>query len=135
MANLKTTGCHFIVPVDVFSRDVLFMFGYSRKKVLQLLKSSDEPNTKEIYRHFRDYKETYRGLCITGSKGQTFITMPVMPQTCEEHGTLVHEIFHGVENIMSYIGNHHPKDEADESWAHLMGYLTAECLKNLSPYY
>lgn len=133
MANLKLTGCHFIVPVDVYYKDVLFMFGYSREKIIRLLKAkAEDNNTREILKHFKSFKGGYKGLCVVGSVGQTMVLMPTIPSTPEQHGTLIHELFHVVEAIMSNIGNHHAEDVSEESWAHLIGYLTAQVYENLN---
>ncbi len=132
MAELRATGCHFIVPVDVYGKQVLFVFGYSRKKIIRLLKSNDESNTKEILKHFKSFNGGYKGLCVVGSVGQTMVLMPSIPSTPEQHGTLIHELFHVVEAIMSNIGNHHAEDVTEESWAHLIGFLTAKVYENLN---
>lgn len=109
------------------------MFGYSRKKIIQLLKANAEDNnTREILKHFKSFKGGYKGLCVVGSVGQTMVLMPQIPTTAEQHGTLIHELFHVVEAIMSQIGNHHGEDRSAESWAHLIGYLTAKVYENLN---
>jgi len=135
MANLRVTGCHFVVPVDVYKKDVCFMFGYSRKEILRILKVYDDTKIREIRKHFKSFNGGYEGLCVIGKFGQILITMPVMPTTADHFDTLAHEIFHGVEGIMSNIGNEHRKDDVDESWAYLIGYLTGQAQMKLGEYY
>lgn len=133
MANLKATGCHFIVNLDIYYKDILFMFGYSQERTLSVLANFD--GTQELIDCIKQEPLNYKGITYTMPNGATLILMPNLPTTSEHYGTLNHEIFHAVEGIMRNIGNPLRVRGNSESWAHMIGYVTAKVYEKLNPCY
>ena len=52
------------------------------------------------------------------------------PESCEEYGTLAHEIFHAVDFILRRVGIT-LSDDSHEAYAYLIGYLTKEIYKRI----
>lgn len=131
---MKVKGCYFLVEIPIYSKDILFVFGYSLPKIASLLEHADGSDIQEFRQLCNEDYGHYKGITFVGKAGTVLIHMPDLPRTCEAHGTLYHEIFHAVEGIMEGIGN--PLVEGNsESWAYLIGYITTKVLFNLSRYY
>lgn len=117
-----------IIPIDLYCRDILFVFG-------------DEPSFRKAIRKFHTQEQTDKiienaaidehstGKTIYNQVHNAFIVwMPRLPQTAAELGTLSHEIFHAVQALMINIGAS-LSDDSEEAYAYLIGYLTKKVLE------
>ncbi|OIN55872.1 hypothetical protein [Arsenicibacter rosenii] len=134
MANLKVKQLHFVVPVDVYGKDVGFFFGYNHRQIADILLKADSKSATQIREQIlKETDEDYHGVTFRSDNAAILIAMHVVPETCREYSTLVHECFHAVEAIMENIGCSH--DQAgNEPWAYLLSYLYEEATKKLAIY-
>lgn len=130
----KVKRLHFIVPVAVYGKDVGFFFGYSHRQIADILLKADSKDAGQLSEQLLKEKEDYHGITFWSDNAAILIAMPVVPETCAEYGTLVHEAFHAVEKIMEYVGCSHDC-ASSEPWAYLLSYLYEEATKKLSPYF
>ena len=120
-----------IIPIDLYCRDILFVFG-------------DEPSFRKAVRKYHtqeqtdgiieaaDINEHSTGKTIYNQVHNAFIVwMPRLPQTAAEFGTLSHEIFHAVQALMINIGAS-LSDDSEEAYAYLIGYITKRVLEEFS---
>lgn len=136
MTKLRVTGCHFIVSLDIYYKDILFTFGYGPDKI-DLILSRLEGNDVETIRGMIKAHDLNldRGTSFVGDNATVLIQMPHLPETPEQYGTLTHEIFHAVEAIMVNVGNPLVADGSNcEPWAHMLGYIVAQVYERLNQY-
>lgn len=120
-------GKNFIIPLVVYSFDVMCSFGETDAQVANAL------NKYKV--DFQDTAWKFESNSVLGrtvvfDSGQTLIRLPKIPTTSEEYGTLAHEIFHAVEFLFARIRITH-SIECGEAYAYLIGYLTTEIYKRL----
>ncbi len=132
---MKVTGCHFVVNLDIYHKEIMFAFGYPKKKVGQLLKVHERRGMKRLRKDFLNYPSCYSGVAVIGKFGDVLIYMPIIPITATDFGTLSHEIFHAVEGVMCYVCNPLQEEGNSESWAHMIGYITQQVQEKLGNYY
>jgi hypothetical protein len=114
-----------IIPLVVYPFDVMFSFGETDE---QLKKSLDKVGCE-----WSDKMEyTGMGRFCMNEKNQSLIRVYNIPKTCEDYGTLQHEIFHAVTYIMDRVGMKLKLHTNDEAYAYLIGYLTAEIYKKIN---
>lgn len=131
----KVTGCHFIVDLDIYYKGILFAFGYSKDRLCRVLDGFDGKDVPELKKMYRKQPLNYKGLTCVGKNGTIMIVMPQMPTTADHFGTISHEIFHAVEGIMDNIDNPLRSGDNSESWAHMIGFVTAQVQEKLADYY
>lgn len=134
MKYLIPKRCYFLVSIDVYYKDILFFFGYTHEQIVDFLSDTQGNDVEELKKRILNEPVNYKGITFIGKNGTVLIAMPSLPTTSEQHGTLIHEIFHAVEGIMKNIGNRHGKN-LNESWAYLMGFISARAFAELGKYY
>ena len=77
-----------------------------------------------------DLPPTCLGRTVMTDSSHTVIRFINRPETCQQYGTLAHEIFHAVDFIFRRIGMTLSED-SDEAYAYMIGYLTEEIYKKL----
>lgn len=68
--------------------------------------------------------DSTRGVCFHSKECHPFIVLPHFPKTAEEIGTLAHEAFHAVDDILEKIGRVYN----DEIFAHSIGAVVRSVL-------
>ena len=117
-----------IIPIDLYNRDILFIFG-------------DEPFFRKIVRKYHTQEQTDKIIEAANidehSAGKTIydkaqnamiVWMRQLPQTAAELGTLSHEIFHAAQALMISIGANLSED-SEEAYAYLISYITKKVLE------
>lgn len=116
-------GYYKIIPIDLYCRDILFVFGdepFFRKAV----RKYHTPEQTDKIIETADIDEHSTGKTIYNQVHNAFIVwMPRLPQTTAELGTLSHEIFHATQALMINIGANLSED-SEEAYAYLIGYIT-----------
>lgn len=135
MANYRVASCHFVVALDVYDKEILFAFGYSHEKVINLLRKSNRLDIDELVNMITAFPEnSYQVVTFVSSFGASVILMPGVPESPKEFGTLSHEVFHCVEAILGYVGVPHA-ESTSEAYAYPIGYVVQKVFANLNAYY
>lgn len=116
---MKVTS--FIIKYQVYPFDMMVVFCEDPKDLIAHL-------SKTFDKEAMDFIKSLAfgiGKTIMTPTGQTILWLNKKPETCFEHGTLQHEIFHAVCFLMDRIGIVFSK-ESDEAFAYMIGYITKE---------
>lgn len=120
MKKEKPKHIFFKIPVDIYKRDIAFSFGLDyeeyEKKLKKLLPDTAHYEIKESY--CCGLGRTYRF-----TTKQIVVSMPNLPFTNQEFGTLAHEIFHAVTMLLANCGLR-LSDKSDEAYAYLISFVT-----------
>lgn len=77
----------------------------------------------------RQWRPTpYRGLVIAKQGYCPVLWLPSVPRTTQQYGTLAHEIYHAVGEVLDYGGVEQPADE--ELVGHMLGYGVEQFLEH-----
>lgn len=118
-----------LIPIDVFYRDILIVFGNEK----ELRKSLSKYHSKEeVDRLVDEVDFSNKGNVVYDSYNKAFfLWMPEKPKTSKDLGFLIHEVFHATCAVMSAIGIK-LSDDSEEAYAYLIGFLTEKILDKLS---
>lgn len=123
----------FVVPIDIYEREILFLIGYSSSELKKYISSSsgrkwfDSETAKMVY----DASTSADGLTIkTRDGGHIVWIMNGLPKI-QFSGTLSHEIFHACHDILEYKGIKLSK-ETCEAYAYMVGFITTEVYRKLA---
>ncbi len=122
---MKKKSLNVVIPLVVYPFDVMFSFGQTGS---QLKRDVEKRGIEWDEKRF-----TYPGCgrCETfDSMNHTVIMLYRMPDGDEDYGTLQHEIFHAVYQILKSIGMS-LSDDSEEAYAYLIGYLTEKIYEHL----
>lgn len=128
----RVTRLRVLIPIDVYRKDVLFLFGYTHEQAAALLSKADM-DTEELCSKLLEQPEDYHGITFVAKTGAVVILMPHVPYSVRDYGTIVHELFHATEGIMANVGIPHG-EELSEAWAYLLTYLYEAVVKQLAQY-
>jgi hypothetical protein len=122
---------HFVVNVDVFSRDVLFLINLSREQIAEVIDKYEglEGYDKEEQPSFEDgnfFATTYET-----TTGPLIVRFRSWDTSIKQMATLAHEIFHVAELILHKIEVRHDIYNTSEVYAYLVDYLTKRVYENL----
>ena len=120
---------NIVIPLVIYPFDIMFSFGETDKQLENRLSNHGVNVDEEKHYLFTNHTELGRTCVFSG--GQTLIRMKRLPQTCNDFGTLQHEIFHSVEFLMERIGVKHSVD-CGECYAYLIGYITEQVYKTMN---
>lgn len=126
MANLRVTGIHFVLEIPIYTQDALFVLGYNRIRASEIFRKYGADD--ETIEYVRTLKACKGVTSQDQDTGKFFIYMEDLPRRSSEHGSLVHELFHLVEQIMDRVGMKHEIQVSSEAYAYLLGQLTADAL-------
>lgn len=121
---MKIKSVNFIVPLVVYPFDVMVSFG-----------QTDDELKKSLSKVGGEWDDTMECIgegrfCMNG-KNQSLIRLKNYPTTCEQYGSLQHEIFHAVTRILDRTGLKFKLFISDEAYSYLIGYLTTEIYKKI----
>ena len=121
----KKRSLNVIIPLVVYTFDVMLSIGQTNGELKKSL---------EKYRcdwsDLLELSPTSLGRTVMTDSNHTIIRFTKWPETCQQYGTLAHEIFHAVDFIFKRIGITLSED-SDEAYAYMIGYLTEEIYKKL----
>lgn len=118
-----------LIPIDVFYRDILVVFGDEKTLRKSLLKYHCK---EEIENLVNEVNFSNKGSVVYDSYNKAFfLWMPDKPKTAQDVGFLMHEVFHATCAVMSAIGIT-LSDNSEEVYAYLIGFLTEKILDKLS---
>lgn len=118
---------NFIVPLGVYPFDVMCSFGQNDKELRKALERHNIEWLPEMAMEQRTGSGRY--LLLEGNQSLIWLyNYPTMP---EDHGTLAHEIYHCVYQVLKHLGMK-PSHNSEEAYAYLTGYLTTEIYKQLN---
>lgn len=117
-----------IIPIEVYSRDILFHFGdvpSFRKAVRRYL---TKEQTEALFERL-EFDDNCAGKTIYDRKENAFIVwLPSLPQNPYDMQFLAHEIFHAAYLLLTGVGITLSED-SDEACAYLIGYITKRVLE------
>ena len=121
-------GYSKIIPIDLYCRDILFVFGDTRylRKMIRKYHSQEQTNAiMELFEGVNDYTQ---GVTVYKATYNAFVVwFPHLPTSPLEFGFVSHEIFHAAHAIMKNVGVN-LSDDSEEAYAYLIGYLTRKVL-------
>lgn len=131
---MKSKGKSFIINLVVYPFDILVSIAETNDEFLKSIKKYITPECLEDLKDEKivfNMPETCNGRTVQLlDGGQTIMRLPKRITTCEQYGTLAHEIFHAVEFIMRRI-NIKLSENSDECFAYLIGYVTTQIYKKM----
>jgi hypothetical protein len=120
----KVKSLNFIIPLVVYPFDVMFSFG-----------QTDDELKKCLGKYNVEWDENMKcigqGRFVMTAANQSLVRLYNYPESCEEYGSLQHEIFHAVTHVLDRIGMKFVLLKSDEAYSYLVGYLTTEVYKKL----
>ena len=127
--HYRLKSLHFVVDIPIYKQTALFVFGCDKKKLAKIVEDlgGSEKFVLELLSMDKCSGYTYQD----GDTGKFLVYMPGLPQRASEHGILVHEIFHLVEQIMNRIGMPLVIYTSSEAYAYLIGHISAEVFSRL----
>lgn len=115
----KSKKLNFIIPLVIYPFDIMVSFGQTDEELkVSLKKYGTEWEDKMIC--------VGKGRFYMNEMNQSLIRMNTIPETCEDYGTLQHEIFHCVTWLMDRVGLKFKLLSSDEAYSYLIGYLTTK---------
>lgn len=125
MAIVKKKSLNVVIPLVVYPFDVMLSIGQTDQELRDVLSKfgCDWPDLLVL-------PPTGLGRTVMTDSNHTIIRLNEWPVTCNQYGTLAHEIFHAVDFIFRRIGITLSED-SDEAYAYMIGYLTEEIYKKL----
>lgn len=120
-------GYSKIIPIDLYCRDILFVFGDKEYLKKSVRRYHNQEQTEKIC----DFEVTAnsKGRAIYSEEHNAFVVWyPQLPTTAEDFGFFSHEIFHAAHALMISIGAN-LSDDSEEAYAYLIGYLTKRVLE------
>lgn len=114
---------NFIIPIDVYNRDVMVSIGETNEQLKLKLDKFDLD-----YGDYFDH-EISKGRSTRFKGGQTLIRFREPKDAC--HNTIAHEIFHAVTCLLTWIGMPFDLETNDEAYAYLIGYLTEKIYEKI----
>ena len=129
--NYKTTSARFIIPIEVYNRDVYISLGETDERFAQgLLRYKDATWVKGALKNVSVPLEPGRGR-MAMKDGFYIIRLGVFPKTSQDYSVLQHEIFHFVEAMFDQAGLPHHLKYSWEAYAYLIQFLTKEIYERL----
>lgn len=109
----------FLLPAGTYDYSIWVVFSNDKKRVLKFIKKHVD----------KDFENDFlkNGMVVSKSGNCPVLWMPAAPRTPHEYGTLAHEVFHVVEEIMNWAHVWLGKD-SEEAYCHLIGYFMREIL-------
>lgn len=93
------------------------------------LGQTDEQLKKSLNKYKIEWTDTLKlksvGRYVMLEGNQSVVRLDQVPESCADYGTLQHEIFHAVDQILRHIGINLTED-SDEAYAYLIGYITTK---------
>lgn len=131
MRNYKITSARFIVPVEMYSRDVYVSLGESDERFAQGLTRYKDPEfVKSAIKHMAVPLKPGSGRF--GLKdGFYILRMGVFPNTSQDYAVMQHEIFHCVETMLTVSGMPHSLKYSSEAYAYFVQYLTGQIYERI----
>ena len=126
---IRLKSLYFTLDVPLYNYSCLFVLGYDRSnaaRIVQRLGGSDE-----MIEFVRTLKRCKGVTSEDGTTGKFLIYMEDLPVLAFQHGTLVHELFHLVEQVLDRVGMKHEIFVSSEAYAYLLGQITADALHKL----
>lgn len=113
---------NFIINIPIYEKDIMFSFGESD---VQFKKSIDKYNLNLTENDMTRaiWNLDCHGMSTRFEMGQLVIRTKDYPKSARDMGTLQHEIFHAVSNLLDYIGFNF-NNTTDEPAAYLISYIT-----------
>lgn len=116
---------NFIIPLVIYPFTIMISLGQTDNELKKSLKKIDNEWDDIMI------MDGIGKFCMN-KYNQSLIRLWNYPTTCEEYGSLQHEIFHAVTFIFDRIGLKFSLLKSDEAYSYLIGYLTTEIYKKLS---
>lgn len=117
-----------IIPIEIYSRDVMVHFGCRKKLRRELAKHFSKDETGNIVGHFTDVS---LGKTVILSGGQIILFMPQPPKSATDYAVLQHEIFHVAFFVLEKAGIV-LNDTCDEAYSYLIQFLTKRILQEFN---
>ena len=123
-----------IIPIDLYCRDILFIFGDKVYLQKSIRKYHTQEQTDELMKVFDNVDEHTQGRTVLNFCNNAFIVwQPHLPQSVFDMQFLVHEIFHATKALLENAGIS-LSDESEEAYAYLIGYITKKVLESFPIY-
>lgn len=117
-----------IIPIDLYSRDILVVFGDEKYLRKSIRKYHTQEQTEAVMSEC-DINVNSKGRVIYSNVHNAFILwLPQLPSNPLDFDFLSHEIFHAANAIMTNIGASLSAD-SEEAYAYLIGFLTKRILE------
>ena len=119
---------HHMVHMDMFYRDLLIVYGDEKQTRKTLNIYFDKEEVEEL---LEDFTFEEKGRTVYAPKFNAyFVWLPKLPETAQDVGFLVHELFHSTYAVMCNVGISLSED-SEEAFAYMMGFLTEKVLESL----
>lgn len=126
---IRLKSLHFVLDIPLYNQECLFVLGYDRLKASAIIeKCGGSPEMVEFIRTLRPCSGV---TTEDGNTGRYLIYMKELPQRASQHGSLVHELFHLVEQVMDRIGMPLEFKSSSEAYAYLLGHVSAEAFNRI----
>lgn len=117
-----------IIPIEIYSRDVMVHFGNRKKLRRELVKRFSKDEAGNIVGNFTDAS---LGKTVVLSGGQLILFMPQLPKSITDYAVLQHEIFHVAFFVLEKAGIV-LNDTCDEAYSYLIQFLTKRILQEFN---
>lgn len=117
-----------IIPIEIYSRDVMVHFGSRKKLRRELAKYFSKDEAGNIADNFADVS---RGKTSVLSGGQIILFLPRQPKSLTDYAVLQHEIFHVAFFVLEKAGIV-LNDTCDEAYSYLIQFLTKRILQEFN---
>lgn len=117
-----------IIPIEIYSRDVMVHFGSRKKLRKELSKHFTKDDADSISENFA---EVSLGKTVILSGGQLILFMPQPPKSIADYAVLQHEIFHVAFFVLEKAGII-LNDTCDEAYSYLIQFLTKRILQEFN---
>ena len=116
-----------MLHLDMFYTDILIIYGDEDHTRKTLQKYFDEEEVNEMLKGF-NFKT--KGRTMPTKFGSPLIWIPKIPETAQDVGFLVHELFHSTCAVMGNVGIDF-SNESEEAFAYMIGFMTEKVLEEL----
>ncbi len=117
-----------IIPIEIYSRDVMVHFGSRKKLRKELAKYIPKNESDNISNCFANVS---LGKTAILSGGQIILFMPQPPKSATDYAVLQHEIFHVAFFVLEKAGIV-LNDTCDEAYSYLIQFLTKRILQEFN---
>ncbi len=114
---------NFIVPIEVFHKDVMFSFDESDEKVLDTLEKAKVKMSDSV--KLQLVTPNYDGICILFDSGHILVRIVYGKNDVHRYSVVAHEIFHAVSLICGRL-NIGLCEHTEEVYAYMIEYLTQQ---------